>query len=532
LSVDELYLKGRKFDRATDRRQARAYYERAVTRDPGHVDALRALAVLDFEAGLYDEAIQRCGQALDRDSDAGWCWYYRGVSHLRLGQFADALRCGYRAARCLGTASIGYDLAGRAAMRLNDRRGARNAFAQAVRADGTDVRAADHLILTQYTDGATEAKQAARGRIRDNPTAVVPLALTWLCDGGTAADLDRSLRSFLGEPEFELLEASLVFAELGLFDEARRLVQAGCVEAAPDRSCLPFYYLAWYASQCDDLEAAQKWLVQASQTRKERVFASRPEEVEMLRFAAAQNPRDPQAQLQLGCLLAHLGRVDEATAAWQKAVELDPRQSIPWRNLGLAAAARDDLTGAEANYRRAIAARPGDQTLYRDLAEILIAADRRSDAARLLEDMPIAGMRRADITVMLAEAYVALERYEDCLRLLTATPYFVNWEGQDITWRLFNRSHIERGRKRLEQEGAAAALTDFEAALTYPANLNVGRSNRPLEAPAQYWRGRALTALGRTQEAHQAWQTGAAGADMPGEQNEYREKCRQALAGG
>jgi hypothetical protein len=82
----------------------------------------------------------------------------------------------------------------------------------------------------------------------------------------------------------------------------------------------------------------------------------------------------------------------------------------------------------------------------------------------------------------------------------------------------------------LEQGDAKGALADFEAALTYPANLNVGRSNQPEEAPAQYWRGRALAELGRTSEARAAWQAGAEGADVRGAQNEYRQKCREALA--
>ena len=121
-------------------------------------------------------------------------------------------------------------------------------------------------------------------------------------------------------------------------------------------------------------------------------------------------------------------------------------------------------------------------------------------------------------------------RYEDCIRLLESTPYFVNWEGQDVTWRLFNRAHLQRGRARLEQADAQGALDDFEAALTYPENLNVGRSNQPEEAPAQYWRGRALAALGRQEAAQAAWQAGAAGADVAGRQHEYRQKCREALA--
>jgi predicted negative regulator of RcsB-dependent stress response len=178
-----------------------------------------------------------------------------------------------------------------------------------------------------------------------------------------------------------------------------------------------------------------------------------------------------------------------------------------------------------------VAARPSDQTLFRDLAEILIAQGKRPEAVRLMETMPVAGVRRAEITVMLAQAYVDEKRWDDCVKFLEATPYFVNWEGQDVTWRLFNRAHIERGRQRLDKHDAKAALADFEAALTYPANLNVGRSNKPEEAPAQYWRGKALAALGRADEARSAWQTGAAGADVAGAQNEYRQKCREALAG-
>jgi tetratricopeptide (TPR) repeat protein len=204
---------------------------------------------------------------------------------------------------------------------------------------------------------------------------------------------------------------------------------------------------------------------------------------------------------------------------------------MAWRNLGLAAAMHDNLTRAETCFRQAIAARPDDQTLYRDLAEIHLAQDRRADAIKLMEEMPGQEQRRAEITVLLAESYVAEQRYDDCIRLLEAIPYFVNWEGQDVTWRLFNRSHVERGRERLEQGEVEAALADFEAALTYPANLNVGRSNQPPEAPAQYWRGMALQRLGRAAEARSAWQAGAEGADIAGTQNEYRQKCREALDG-
>ncbi len=575
MTVEELYFKGRKLDRETNRRGARENYEKALARDPGHVASLRSLAVLDFEAGLYKQAIARLDKALDRDSDDGLSWYYRGVSHLRLAaatplsrrgrgaggegslreRLREAQRCGYLAVRCPGMESLGYDLAGRALTQLGDMAGAVAALEKAVWANGNNLAAKEHAMLAVYAAGRPEeARELASRWMPGDPGAIVSNTLWDLEKPSGLVAYGRTARTFLGEADFELLEASLVFAELGLFKEAAKVVQAARVDAvAPaDRSFLPLYHLAWYASQSGDTTAARKWLAQAAATHKDRVFASRPEEVEILQFAIQENPGDAQAHLQLGCLLANLGRVEEAVPEWQKAADLSTPSppaplpkgegrgekgegrkaiaSIAWRNLGLAAATKNDLAKAGECFRKAIAARPGDQTLYRDLAEILIALNKRPEAIRLLETMPLEGVRRAEITVMFAQAYVDEKRWEDCVKLLDSTPYFVNWEGQDVTWRLFNRAHIERGRQRLEKGAAKAALGDFEAALTYPANLNVGRSNKPEEAPAQYWRGKALAVLGRAADARSAWQAGAAGTDVPGTQNEYRQKCREALA--
>jgi tetratricopeptide (TPR) repeat protein len=89
---------------------------------------------------------------------------------------------------------------------------------------------------------------------------------------------------------------------------------------------------------------------------------------------------------------------------------------------------------------------------------------------------------------------------------------------------------LERGRKRFENEDFEAALQDFEAALTYPENIGVGRSNKPQEASAQYWRGKALQALGRLEDARSIWKEGAAGYKGSEEQNKYRELCEKALS--
>ncbi|MEW6252498.1 MAG: tetratricopeptide repeat protein, partial [Planctomycetota bacterium] len=167
----------------------------------------------------------------------------------------------------------------------------------------------------------------------------------------------------------------------------------------------------------------------------------------------------------------------------------------------------------------------------RDLAEILIATGQRPEAIALLEKLPEDPPRRADVIVLLAQAYLDEQRYDDVLAFLDATPHFVAWEGQMTTWTNFSRAHLERGRARLAHGEAEAALRDFSAAVSYPANLGVGRPSRPEHAAALYGRGQALAQLGRTEEARRAWTAGAAGAPGSGEQNRHIELCRAALAG-
>ena len=533
LSVEQTYLKGRKFDRATDRPKAREYYELALSRDAGHVLSLRALAVLDLEAGLYEDAMSRLERALERDSDDGVSWYFLGVNHLRTNDQDRALDCGYRAARCLGTTSLGYDLVGRALMQLREYRKAIDAFSQAVRANGNDSRARDHLALALYAAGnARAAVDRARERIDEDPTDAIPRALVALCDETAMKRFVRDLRGFVGEEEFEILETGLAFAELGLEDEAARLLEAACVEAVPEAERGPpaLYYLAYLRALRGDQQRAHRYLRQAGKISKDFVFPSRPEAVPVLKYAVEANPGDAQAHLHLGNLYGDLGRPDEAVDHWQQAARLNSSLSVAFRNLGLAGwALEGDLPKAAALYRKAIAARGEDQTLYRDLAQILVADGKRSEAIRLLESMPSRGQRRSEITILLAEAYLARERYTDTIDLLESTPYFVNWEGQDITWVLFHQAHLKRGQRRFEGGELEAALEDFEAALTYPENLGVGRSNSPEEATAEYWKGKALEALGRLDEARSAWEKGAAGRQGSEEQDKYRALCRERL---
>lgn len=533
MTVEELYLKGRKFDRDTDRLKARQYYQKALDKDPGHVAALRAMAVLDVESALYQDAIGRLEKALQRDPDDGLSWYFLGVSRLRLGQFKEALDCGQHAARCFGTTSLGNDLAGRAAMRMKDYDQAVALFGRATPVGfmrGTAGPAWAHLLLAMHARRQKPAGPWPPPDLALHPSDLVRRALVAHSDDKAMKRFVAEARQHVGEYEFEMLETSLVFAEVGLFQDAASMLRAAFVEdVAEDQQVpLPLYYLAYFSSLQGDDQAAGEYLKRAAAIDRDFVFASRPEEVDILRFAVQKNPGDANAHLHLGNLYANLGRLDEARKQWEEAAALAPK-AMALRNLGLLAWAKEDMGKAAELYRKATAARPNDQTLFRDLGEILLADGKRPEAIQVLESMPVQGMRRAEITIALAQAYLDEKRFDRAVKLLESTPYFVNWEGQDVTWRLFNKAHVGRGREYFEKKDLAAALKDFEAALTYPANLNVGRPDKPEEAQAQYWRGKTLEALGRLADARAAWQAGAAGKGKSEAEKESRKLCQEAL---
>jgi len=297
-----------------------------------------------------------------------------------------------------------------------------------------------------------------------------------------------------------------------------------------ERRPLPAYYMAYYHGRRGDRREAIVWLERARAAEADYVFPSRPEALDVLQFALAENPDDANASMYLGNLYAGLGRHDEAAMAWRAAVETNPRLSVAARNLGIHAwRLEGDLEAATDWLQRAVAARPDDQTLHRDLARVLSQRGLRGNAVSLLESVSTGGGgRRPDLTLDLARGYVALERFDDAVSLLELT-LFTNREGDTGSHRIFYEAHLSRGLARYEQDDHAGALRDFETALTYPVNLNVGRPYRPREARAQYWRGYALEALGRVEVAAEAWAACAGAAPLDDEQIEYAGLCRERL---
>lgn len=544
-AAEETFLKGVTSEEQIQRVETRKAYEQSLALDPAFVPALRGLAELDLEAGLYDAAAERLEKALARNAKDGWSWYYLGVARLGQNRLDDAAHCGFRATAYLDRPALGYDLAGRAHMRAGKFEEAAAAFDEAVSREPTDSRAMDHRLAALHVTGQREAMLKETAELHSvDPLDLVPAALVALQDPSYLKEFVDDMKQTAGVYDFEMIELALFLNDLGLTKEALQLLDAAFATAVPSMDQvlyvrppldlrerpLPWYLMAWLAEQLGQSKEESLYRAKARAVQADFAFPSHIEFVEVLNHAIAKDPTDARAHLFLGNVLAGLGRLDEAVAAWEKAAALPGAPSVAYRNLGMHAwKSAKDLVKATELYRKAIAERPADQVLTKDLANILIEQLKQDEAIALIEGMPLETPRRGDVMVLLANSYNGVTRYDDTLALLDSGQ-FSNWENNSESWHVWSRAHIERGKLRLEAGSHAEALADFEAALTYPANLGVGRPARPQEAETLYWKGKALAALGKTDEARATWKLGGEGREGSATQNEFVTKCKEAMA--
>jgi len=88
---------------------------------------------------------------------------------------------------------------------------------------------------------------------------------------------------------------------------------------------------------------------------------------------------------------------------------------------------------------------------------------------------------------------------------LLAHRQFHVWEGGGDIHNVYIDAHLGRGRARFKNHQYRAALQDYQAALEYPENLEVGRSRKaPREAEIYQLIASAYEALGEPAKARKA----------------------------
>jgi tetratricopeptide (TPR) repeat protein len=285
--------------------------------------------------------------------------------------------------------------------------------------------------------------------------------------GALDAAIDAYGQALAARPAFQRAQNNLVVAlgKAGRGDEAIRRADAWMTAAPGD----PERRYTWaLAASEQDVEAAIAALQKVVADRPDHALAHYnlallfkrvdrvDEAVAAAERAVAIDPR-PEAHLALGTLYVQRGDVERALRAFDGATRANPRLADAWVQKGIVLKARGDLAGAAAALRRAVAVRPDAWGPRAALATVLTAA---GDAA---------GARQASAE---AERLREAERQERAAVTMTTV-----------------------GIARLDGGDLAGALERFTSAA----------ATSPTYAPAHYHLGRTLVRLGRKAEAAAAF---------------------------
>ncbi|GAB3088023.1 DUF5107 domain-containing protein [Isoptericola nanjingensis] len=511
-TVDELYVTGLHLDQyrhAT--RSPEPYWAEALCRDPGDARCATALAARRTRAGRLDEAERLLRTATARltvrnpNPRDGEAHYRLGVVLARQGRTAQAREA-------LGTAS--WDQAWRDAAAVAT---ARLDLAERRHADATEQldallrRSPEHVqgrnlatVAASRSGDVDGARDLARG------TLALDALDAWARDLGARLGLDVTPTS---DPTIAL-DVALEHASVGETTVAVELLEDVATRPSPrgqrDVRALALLHRADLELTRGDRAAAADALERARRTPRDWAFPAATDDDMLARLRRAW-PEDPLVAGLAGHRLYAAGRRAEAIAAWEVAASGDGTDPVVLRNLGVAAHnVQGDAEAAAAWYARARALAPDDARLLYE-ADQLEARRGTSPERRLstLRERADLVATRDDLSVQLAGLLTAVGRAAEALDVLTGRP-FQPWEGgEGQVLAAWDAAHLALGRQALADGDAGTARAHAIAALAPPTTLGEARHPLANTADVHLLLGDALAALGRHDDARDAWSTAA-----------------------
>jgi tetratricopeptide (TPR) repeat protein len=535
-TVEELYLAGLRLEQFHNPAlEPDPYYEEALRRDPGDTRVNTALGVLELKRGMYREAEGRFRTALERltrnytrpkDGEAG---FYLGVALRAQGKVAEAGDGFARAAWDEAwTAAANYELA-TLACRSSDWASALDYLDRSLVYNAWNTRAMNlrSAVLRKLgrTEEALECSSACLRMVPlDHQARYESYLATSARQETKAAEADlKALVSLLGDSDANWLELAADYAGGGLWEDASSVLRVRGGQKRKARNPLVEYALAFYADKLGKNDEAAKHLALAASAPRGYVFPFQLEFIDILTWAQRKNPKDALAPYALGNLLYDL-QPERAVEEWEKAASLDPSFATAQRNLGFAyARVRGDLPGAVSRLEKAVAAKPEDPRLYYEL-DVLFeqAGTALTKRLTLMENNHRVVAQRDDALSREIGLLIRAGRYARAIDLLTTHHFHIS-EGGGEVHNLWVEAFLARGRSNLGKQKPAAGLTDFERALEYPENLEVGPPTGGDGSPKIYFFiGAATAAKGDPTRAAEAFEKAAGFRPGWSEQSYYR----------
>ncbi len=513
-SEEELFLAGQRADQFhSPTLDADPFWEEALRRDPGDIEANTGMGRLDLRRAKFADAEAHFRKALERlmfnytTPKNAEPLYHLGVALKAQGKIAEATDAFYKAAWSQEWKSPAYfSLAEIAAMRgdfaavLDYADRSLDANALNVRAYGIKVAALRHL------DRKAEALEVlAFGARKTDPLDVRLMAEHWLLTKST--DDARPLFATLNAYDATAQETAAEYANAGLWHDGFEVLSTA-VSGQKKVSPIVAYYLGEFSEKLGWAEMATNFRLMAAHASPDYAFPFQSEAIPVLRDAMAANPSDARAPYYLGNLLFDW-QPDEAVKLWEKSAALDPKFPITWRNLAQAWSHQpgDEMRAkAIGAMEKAVALGDAYPTHFAELDQLYADAGTPVEKRlTLLEKHQAAVVQKDEGLASLITLKTFSGRPDEAIALLEGRTFSI-WEGgtRFNTGDAWTDAHLARGLQRYAAKQYREALADFEAAPKYPANLRATPGNTR-QAELTYWTACAQEALGQHEPARKGW---------------------------
>jgi len=482
-------LKGRRYG------PARELFEAALAGEPWNRDALLGLADLSYRSASYEAGLEYVNRALQLDAYDAEANFQAGTLYRALHQIADARDAFGWAARSMAWRSAAYVQLAELMIGSGDWPEAERYTRLALDFDRTSVPAWRALaVIGRKAGDEALADDAIRKLLSLDPLHHLARAELYLSAGAVpaGADAEGFLTTLGGEfPEQSLLELVIGYANLGLTDDARAILDVGTeFEPGP-------VHLAWQAALADDPAFL------AGDHDPAFAFPFRPETLPVLEWAAQNSDAWLWTWL-LGLNLWALDRDEEA------ATQLDALRDEP--DFGPAYVARAHLlsqlrgTDPEPDLRRAVALSPDDRTVHIQLIRFLQESGQWDGALAVSSATRQRFPDDFNLELLEARALIHLGRAQDAADILAATRVLPSENARD-SHRMWEQAHTLAALDTMDEGDFPAAREQLAAALEWPESLGQGRPFEPEERLVRFLQGWTEHELGNDAAARDAFQT-------------------------
>jgi tetratricopeptide (TPR) repeat protein len=497
-----------------------AYFEEAIKRDANNALANTQMGILALKKYDYVTAEKYLRVAYDRAqynftrAKYGEPGYYLGLALMKQGKTKEAYDILAKTAWKNGWVAPSYYLIARMDCNNGDYEKALGHINAAVEANVTHIDAENLKTMILRKLGRYDEAWANTKIVEQiNQLSFNNMFEQYLLADKVKAEKtkDEYKTEFITRMRYDFdnyLEVSSRYGETGFYDNAIEILQIAeksgknsfkiastPYEAVLSEYSLIYYYIGYYSNLSGDNKKANSYYKKGASKSIEYCFPYGGSTLAVLQDAVKTQPEAANTHYLLGELLCD-NQPEVAEKEWKETVKLNPKLAIAYRNLAWVQGHILEKTDeAIANIKTAIKLDPEDAEYYADADEYLKEKSASVKEREAIYEGHVDVLRKSDkaFTTYLQMSNMD-EKYQLVIDEMSNHRFRVLENVKRIHHQHWAVAHLMLGRQALAEGKYDEAIKHFEAAKSFPKNLELIRDGK--EKEALYYLAQAYKAKG------------------------------------